>query len=100
MEIAAREALRIGTARQEWQEVAAAENILASLAQGSLPRIPAVAAGTDADLRDAVAAAELLLRQLVLTPAVRASAAPVARALGSRLMPRGLHLGKDTGIQP
>lgn len=73
VEIAAREALRMATARQEWQEAAAARNLLASLAAGRLHAAPSIAAGTDDDLRDALAAAELLLQQLVRTPAVRSS---------------------------
>ena len=73
-EMAAREALRLATARQEWREVAAAEDILASLAAGRLRAAPPVAGGTDEDLRDALAAAELLLQQLVHTPAVKTGA--------------------------
>lgn len=73
-EMAAREALRIAAARQEGREVAAAENLLALLAAGQLRAEPPVAVGTDEDLRDALAAAELLLQQLLQTPAVKARA--------------------------
>lgn len=70
VEVAAREALRIATARQEAQEVEAAEGMLARLADGRLPDPPRVAAGTDEELTDAMAAAKLLLRQLLHTPAL------------------------------
>lgn len=70
VEVAAREALRIATARQEAQEVQAAAGMLASLDDGRLPDPPRVAAGTDEELKDAIAAAKVLLRQLVHTPAL------------------------------
>ncbi len=76
VEVAAREALRIGTARQEWREAAAAEHMLASLVDGRVPPAPPTASGSDDDLHDALAAAELLLQQLVQTPAVKAVAPP------------------------
>jgi hypothetical protein len=71
LEVAAREALRIAVPRQEGQEIEAAEEMLACLAEGRFPQTPHVAAGTDEELKDALAAAELLLRQLLKTPALR-----------------------------
>lgn len=71
VEVAAREALRIATLRQEWQEVRAANEMLARLERGTFPESPPTAAGSDEDLRDALAAAEILLQQLLRTPALR-----------------------------
>lgn len=76
VELAAREALRIAAPRQEWQEIAAAEKLLAALAEARVPDPPPMASGTDEDLKDALAAAEHLLRQLQQTPAVMASLSP------------------------
>jgi hypothetical protein len=75
-EVAAREALRIAVPRQEWQEVEEAEGMLVRLSEGRLPDPPRVAAGTDEELRDALAAAEMLLRQLLQTPALIRTGSP------------------------
>ncbi len=64
MEVAARETLRIAMPRDQGQEVQAAQEMLACLAAGRFPEPPGVAARPDADVRDALAAADLLLRQL------------------------------------
>jgi tetratricopeptide (TPR) repeat protein len=71
VEVAAREALRIATPRQEWQEVRAASEMLAELERGAFPESPPTAAGSDEDLHDALSAAEILLQQLLRTPALR-----------------------------
>lgn len=75
VEVAAREALRIAEPRQEWQEVDAARAMLGALAEHRSPGPPPTAAGTDDELRDALAAAELLLDQLLHTPALQAAGA-------------------------
>jgi hypothetical protein len=67
--VAAREALRIAVPCNEGQEIEAAELMLAGLAEGRFPELPGIATRSDTDLRDALAAAELLLRELLRTTA-------------------------------
>lgn len=76
MEVAAREALRIAVPRDEGQEIQAAETMLAGLAAGRVPEPPGVTSQSDTDLEDALAAAELLLRQLLRTTAFRRADGP------------------------
>lgn len=76
VEVAAREALRLATPRQEWQEVEQAEEMLACLEAGLLPDPPRIAAGTDEELKDALTAAEHLLQQLLNTPALLRTGLP------------------------
>lgn len=71
LEIAASEALRIATPREEWNEVRAAEEFLRAIDRGSVPDCPAAVWSSDDDLRDGLAAAELILQQLLRTPAMR-----------------------------
>lgn len=76
LEVAAREALRIAVPRAERQEVDAAEKMLACLEVGGFPRQPAVRADSDEELKDALAAAQHLLRQLLNTQALLRTGLP------------------------
>jgi hypothetical protein len=77
VEVAAREALRIAGPRDERQEIEAAERMLASLAKGRVPEPPVRVACSDAELADAVSAAEMLIEQLLEAPALRESSGDV-----------------------
>jgi hypothetical protein len=79
LEVAAREALRIALPRDERQEIEAAEAMLASLEQGRVPDPPA-RRGSDEEIADALAAAEMLLDQLLQAPALREAAANAQRS--------------------
>ncbi|HEX6909353.1 MAG TPA: hypothetical protein VF142_03110, partial [Longimicrobium sp.] len=95
LEVAAREALRIALPRQEGQEIEAAETMLAALAAGRFPEPPGVAPQSDADLEDALAAAELLLRQLLRTTAIIRTDRP-GGGTGPKPLPRSQPVAYDS----
>jgi hypothetical protein len=70
LEVAAREALRIALPRDEKQEVMAATQMLECVTSGTFPEPISRTLGSKADLQHAVAAAELLLRDLLRCPHV------------------------------
>lgn len=74
VEVAARETLRIAVPREERQEIEAAEQMLATLAEGRLPLPPVRVPCSDAELQDAVHAAEMLIEQLLEAPALAEAA--------------------------
>lgn len=71
VEIAAREVLQIAVPREERQEIEAAEEMLVCLASGRMPEPPVRVRCSDAEVEDALAAAELLIEQLLQAPALR-----------------------------
>lgn len=78
LDLAAREALRIAKPRGEMLEVQQAEQMLTSLRQGLFPEMVDSATGSPGELRNAIIAAERLLRDMLRWPHVRApDAAPV-----------------------
>jgi hypothetical protein len=76
VEVAAREALRIAAPRGEMLEVLQAEQMLASLADGVFPEWKNRVTSSPEDHRDAVAAAELLVRHMLRWPQVWAPNSP------------------------
>lgn len=70
LEVAAREALRLALPRDEKQEVLAATQMLECVASGTFPELITRTPGSKEDLQHAVAAAELLLRDLLRCPQV------------------------------
>lgn len=84
LEVAAREALRIAKPRQEMLEAQQAEQLLNSLSEGVFPQLVSGESGTPDELRDAITAAELLLRDMLRWPNVTASETPSDRIPAAR----------------
>jgi tetratricopeptide (TPR) repeat protein len=70
LDVAAREALRIAAPRGEEHEVLQAEQMLACLSKGDFPKPESRVTGSTGDLRAAITAAELLLRDMLRWPHV------------------------------